>query len=116
VKQGRISQTALKVAIALVTLSVKDDWAQRLPLGLVEASERLLLPSGSVAMTCPPNSCSHIERSVMAEKKTIAVPEYVIWSTLEDTRELVPLEDDRMPTFRTFDSWLADNAARNPVE
>ncbi len=46
-KQGRISQTALKVAIAFVTLSVKDDWAQRLPLGLVEASERLLLASGS---------------------------------------------------------------------
>ena len=46
-KQGRISQTALKVALALVTLSVKDDWAQRLPLGLVEASERLLLASGS---------------------------------------------------------------------
>jgi methyltransferase (TIGR00027 family) len=47
VKQGRISQTALKVAIALLTLSVKDDWAQRLPPGLVEVSERLLLASGS---------------------------------------------------------------------
>ena len=46
-KQGRISQTALKVALALVTLSVKDDWAQRIPPGLVEASERLLLASGS---------------------------------------------------------------------
>jgi methyltransferase (TIGR00027 family) len=46
-KQGRISQTALKVALALVTLSVKDDWSQRLPLGLVEASERLLMASGS---------------------------------------------------------------------
>ena len=47
VKQGRISQTALKVAIAMLTLSVKDDWAQRLPPGLVEVSERLLLASGS---------------------------------------------------------------------
>jgi len=47
VKQGRISQTALKVALALITLSVKDDWAQRLPAGLVEVSERLLLASGS---------------------------------------------------------------------
>jgi methyltransferase (TIGR00027 family) len=47
VKQGRISQTALKVAIALVTLSVKDDWAQRLPPGLVEVTERLLSASGS---------------------------------------------------------------------
>ncbi len=46
-KQGRISQTALKVAIALVTLSVKDDWAPRLPPGLVDVSERLLLASGS---------------------------------------------------------------------
>ena len=46
-KQGRISQTALKVALSLVTLSVKDDWAQRLPPGLVEVSERLLMASGS---------------------------------------------------------------------
>ena len=47
VKQGRISLTALKVAPGLITLSVKDDWAQRLPPGLVEVSERLLLASGS---------------------------------------------------------------------
>jgi methyltransferase (TIGR00027 family) len=47
VKQGRISQTALKVALGLITLSVKDDWAQRLPAGLAEASERLLLASGA---------------------------------------------------------------------
>jgi methyltransferase (TIGR00027 family) len=47
VKQGRISQTALKVALGLITLSVKDDWAQRLPPGLAEISERLLLASGS---------------------------------------------------------------------
>jgi len=47
VKQGRISQTALKVALSLVTLSVKDDWAQRLPAGMVEMIERLLMASGS---------------------------------------------------------------------
>jgi methyltransferase (TIGR00027 family) len=47
VKQGRISQTALKVALGMITLSVKDDWAERLPPGLVEISERLLLASGS---------------------------------------------------------------------
>jgi methyltransferase (TIGR00027 family) len=47
VKQGRISQTALKVALGLITLSVKDDWAQRLPTGLADVSERLLLASGS---------------------------------------------------------------------
>jgi len=46
-KQGRISQTALKVALGLVTLSVKDGWARRLPPGLVDVSERLLLASGS---------------------------------------------------------------------
>ena len=46
-KQGRISQTALKVAHNLVTLSAKDDWAQRLPAGLAEMSERLLVASGS---------------------------------------------------------------------
>ena len=46
-KQGRISQTALKVANALVSLSAVDDWAQRLPAGLVEMSERLLVASGS---------------------------------------------------------------------
>ncbi|MEO2194732.1 MAG: SAM-dependent methyltransferase [bacterium] len=42
-----MSQTALKVALALVTLSVKDDWEYRLPPGLVDVSERLLLASGS---------------------------------------------------------------------
>jgi methyltransferase (TIGR00027 family) len=46
-KQGRISQTALKVALGLITLSVKDDWAHRLPPGLVEITERLLLASES---------------------------------------------------------------------
>ncbi len=46
-KQGRMSQTALKVALGLITLSVKDDWAKRLPPGLVEITERLLLASGS---------------------------------------------------------------------
>lgn len=46
-KQGRISQTALKVALGLITLSVKDDWSQRLPPDLVETTERLLVASGS---------------------------------------------------------------------
>jgi len=46
-KQGRISQTALKVALGLITLSVKDDWSQRLPPDLVEITERLLFASGS---------------------------------------------------------------------
>ena len=46
-KQGRVSQTALKVATAMVSLSVKDDWAERLPPGLVAMSERLLVASGA---------------------------------------------------------------------
>ena len=46
-KQGRISQTALKVALGMITLSIKDDWAERLPPDLVEISERLLLATGS---------------------------------------------------------------------
>ena len=46
-KEARISQTALKVALLQVTLSVKGDWARRLPRGLVEVTERLLLASGS---------------------------------------------------------------------
>ena len=46
-KQGRISQTALKVALGLITLSVKDDWSQRLPPDLVAITERLLPASGS---------------------------------------------------------------------
>jgi len=34
----------------------------------------------------------------MAAAARKAGVEHVVWSTLEDTRELVPLEDDRMPT------------------
>ena len=48
VKQGRISQTALEVAVLLVTLSVKDDWGRRLPPGLVDVVERLLMASGAL--------------------------------------------------------------------
>lgn len=44
-KKGRVSQTALKVALSLVTLNEKDDWSDRLPEGLVELSERLLVAS-----------------------------------------------------------------------
>ena len=47
-KQGQISQTALKVAVLLVTLSVKDDWGRRLPPGLVDVVERLLMASGAL--------------------------------------------------------------------
>jgi len=50
VKQGRVSQTALKVAHSLVTLSAKDDWGKRLPAGLAEMSERLLQASGQPGM------------------------------------------------------------------
>jgi methyltransferase (TIGR00027 family) len=46
-KQGRISQTALKVGLSLITLAQKDDWAERLPPSLVEMTERLILASGA---------------------------------------------------------------------
>jgi hypothetical protein len=42
----------------------------------------------------------------MAEAKAMAVaakttaPRHVIWSTLEDTRQWVPLTDNRMPTLQ----------------
>jgi uncharacterized protein YbjT (DUF2867 family) len=37
---------------------------------------------------------------VMAEAAKAAGVSHVVWSTLDDTRELVPLEDDRMPTLQ----------------
>jgi len=37
---------------------------------------------------------------VMAEAAKAAGVSHVMWSTLDDTRELVPLEDDRMPTLQ----------------
>ena len=36
----------------------------------------------------------------MARAAKAAGVQHVIWSTLEDTRELVPLDDDRMPTLQ----------------
>jgi len=38
------------------------------------------------------------EARIMANAAREAGVQHVIWSTLEDTRELVPLSDDRMPT------------------
>ena len=38
------------------------------------------------------------EAKAMAEAAKAATLQHVIWSTLEDTRTLVPLSDDRMPT------------------
>ncbi|MGI9327338.1 MAG: class I SAM-dependent methyltransferase [Pseudomonadales bacterium] len=46
-KEDRISQTALKVALGLITLSIKSDWSARLPPGLVNLTEELLLSSGA---------------------------------------------------------------------
>ena len=37
---------------------------------------------------------------VMAEAAKATGVSHVVWSTLDDTRELVPLEDDRMPTLQ----------------
>ncbi|HLW94743.1 MAG TPA: NmrA family NAD(P)-binding protein, partial [Solirubrobacteraceae bacterium] len=38
------------------------------------------------------------EAANMARAAKAAGVEHVIWSTLEDTREFIPLDDDRMPT------------------
>ena len=40
---GRISQTALKVAATMITLNQKRGWAERLPEGMAELTERLIL-------------------------------------------------------------------------
>lgn len=40
------------------------------------------------------------EAKTMAEAAKEAGLKHVIWSTLEDTRKLVPLDDDRMPTLQ----------------
>jgi methyltransferase (TIGR00027 family) len=40
------SQTALNVAMTLITLGQKGGWAARLPQGLVDATERIILASG----------------------------------------------------------------------
>jgi uncharacterized protein YbjT (DUF2867 family) len=40
------------------------------------------------------------EARIMAEAAKTAGLKHVIWSTLEDTRKLVPLDDDRMPTLQ----------------
>ena len=42
-REGHVSQTALKVAATLVTLNEKRGWRERLPEGLAEISERLIL-------------------------------------------------------------------------
>ena len=41
-----------------------------------------------------------VHARVMAEAAKAAGVHHVVWSTLDDTRELVPLEDDRMPTLQ----------------
>jgi uncharacterized protein YbjT (DUF2867 family) len=40
------------------------------------------------------------EAALFAKAAALAGIKHAIWSTLEDTRELVPLHDDRMPTLR----------------
>ena len=42
-KCGRVSQTALKVGLIMITLNEKAGWKTRLPRGLAELTERLIL-------------------------------------------------------------------------
>ncbi|MCZ6830746.1 MAG: class I SAM-dependent methyltransferase [Gammaproteobacteria bacterium] len=43
---GQVSQTALKVATTMITLNQKPGWRNRLPEGLAELSEQLILAAG----------------------------------------------------------------------
>ena len=61
--------------------------------------------AGAYGALCLTNFWEHFspERELaqagnMARAAKVAGLEHVIWSTLDDTRKLVPLEDDRMPT------------------
>jgi uncharacterized protein YbjT (DUF2867 family) len=63
--------------------------------------------AGAYGAFCVTNFWEHFsaEREVtqarnMAQAAKTAGLEHVIWSTLEDTRKWVPLEDDRMPTLQ----------------
>ncbi len=69
----------------------------------VESLERAF--SGAYGAYCVTNFWEHFSpekelqqaRNLAAAAKAAGL-EHVIWSTLEDTRRLVPLDDDRMPT------------------
>ncbi len=50
-KPGRVSRTALNVAASMVTLGAKPGWRDRLPAGLPELSEALLLVYGRYPFT-----------------------------------------------------------------
>ena len=63
--------------------------------------------AGAYGAYCVTNFWEHfsVEREgaqarAMAEASKRAGLNHVIWSTLEDTRKLVPLSDDRMPTLQ----------------
>lgn len=50
-RNGRVSRTALGVAATMVTLGAKPGWRARLPAGLPELSEALLLVAGEYPFT-----------------------------------------------------------------
>ncbi len=45
-RTGRVSQTALKVGLLMISLNEKPGWAERLPKGLARLTERLILAAG----------------------------------------------------------------------
>jgi len=45
-KSGHVSQTALKVGFIIIALNEKAEWKARLPQGLAELTERLILAAG----------------------------------------------------------------------
>lgn len=45
-KSGRVSQTALKIGFIIIAVNEKLEWKSRLPQGLAELTERLILAAG----------------------------------------------------------------------
>lgn len=66
-RKGQVSQTALKVALNLITLNRTKDWSDRLPDGLADLTERLLL-AAKVPMYGP--------RTVAASKRPLIIRFY----------------------------------------
>jgi len=47
-KSGRVSHTALKIGLIIIALNEKPEWKTRLPQGLAELTERLVLAAGVI--------------------------------------------------------------------
>lgn len=108
-----LSDPAGEFAVRAITRNRNSEKAQALASQGVEVVEADLDDQGSVVRAfegaygafCVTNYWEHFspEKEIaqarnMAEAATKARLKHVIWSSLDDTRKLVPLDDDRMPT------------------